>query len=161
MTDGANLQTVLQFQIDAPPDESENIETLDNENPESKGKGWVNTLQGLILALAIVSLLIFTVMLAIRLRAQGLTDEDVEEDSEDELNDSELAHTTQHQAETLHVPDYNHLVSGGVYDQSTGHTAYIDPEGRWWWQQEDGSFFHDPAFSVNDTTPMAFLDCDE
>ena len=161
VTDGANLQTVLQFQIDAPPDESEKIETLDNENPESKGNGWVNTLQGLILALAIVSLLIFTIMLAIRLRAQGLTDEDVEEDSEDELNDSELAHTTQHQAETLHVPDYNHLVSGGVYDQSTGHTAYIDPEGRWWWQQEDGSFFHDPAFSVNDTTPMAFLDRDE
>jgi len=39
-----------------------------------------------------------------------------------------------------------------VYDQSTGHTAYIDPQGRWWWQQEDGSFFHDPTFNANDAT---------
>ena len=48
------------------------------------------------------------------------------------------------------MPDYNHLDGGGVYDQSTGHTAYIDSQGRWWWQQEDGSFFHDPAFNAND-----------
>jgi len=153
VTDGANLQTVLKFQIEAPPDELENIETLDNENSGSKGSGGINTLLGLIFALAIVALSIFTVMFVIRLRAQGLTGEDTEENSEDEPNESELSHTTQHQAETLHVPDYNHLISGGVYDQSTGHTAYIDPEGRWWWQQEDGSFFHDPSFNVNDTTP--------
>ena len=158
--DGVNLQTVLQIQIEAPPDDSENIETLDNENSESKGSGVVNTLLGLIFALAIVALSIFTVMLAIRLRTQGLTDEDVEEDSEVETNDSELIHPTQHQAETLHVPDYNHLISGGVYDQSTGHMVYIDPEGRWWWQQEDGSFFHDPAINVNDTTPDDLVDCD-
>jgi len=158
--DGVNLQTVLQIQIEAPPDDSENIETLDNENSESKGSGVVNTLLGLIFALAIVALSIFTVMLAIRLRTQGLTDEDVEEDSEVETNDSELIHPTQHQAEILHVPDYNHLISGGVYDQSTGHMVYIDPEGRWWWQQEDGSFFHDPAINVNDTTPDDLVDCD-
>lgn len=92
-------------------------------------------------------------MFALRLRPQGLTDGDAEEDdSEDEPNDSELADTTQHQAETLHVPDYNHLIAGGVYDQSTGHMAYIDPEGRWWWQQEDGSFFYDQTFNANDTT---------
>ena len=158
--DGVNLQTVLQIQIEAPPDDSENIETLDNENSESKGSGVVNTLLGLIFALAIVALSIFTVMLAIRLRIQGLTDEDVEEDSEVETNDSELIHPTQHQAETLHVPDYNHLISGGVYDQSTGHMVYIDPEGRWWWQQEDGSFFHDPAIDVNDIPPDDLVDCD-
>jgi len=158
--DGVNLQTVLQIQIEAPPDDSENIETLDNENSESKGIGVVTTLLGLIFVLAIVALSIFTVMLAIRLRTQGLTDEDVEEDSEVETNDSELIHPTQHQAETLHVPDYNHLISGGVYDQSTGHMVYIDPEGRWWWQQEDGSFFHDPAINVNDTTPDDLVDCD-
>ena len=160
VTDGVNLQTVLQIQIDAPPDDSENIETLDNENSGSKGSGVVNTLLGLIFALAIVALSIFTVMLAIRLRTQGLTDEDLEEDSGDETNDSELIHSTQHQAETLHVPDYNHLISGGVYDQSTGHMVYIDPEGRWWWQQEDGSFFHDPAINVNDTTPDDLIDYD-
>ena len=158
--DGVNLQTVLQIQIEAPPDDSENIETLDNENSESKGSGVVNTLLGLIFALAIVALSIFSVMLAIRLRRQGLTDEDVEEDSEVETNDSELIHPTQHRHETLHVPDYNHLISGGVYDQSTGHMVYIDPEGRWWWQQEDGSFFHDPAINVNDTTPDDLVDCD-
>ena len=158
--DGVNLQTVLQIQIEEPPDDSENIETLDNENSESKGSGVVNTLLGLIFALAIVALSIFSVMLAIRLRTQGLTDEDVEEDSEVETNDSELIHPTQHQAETLHVPDYNHLISGGVYDQSTGHMVYIDPEGRWWWQQEDGSFFHDPAIDVNDIPPDDLVDCD-
>ena len=158
--DGVNLQTVLQIQIEEPPDDSENIETLDNENSESKGSGVVNTLLGLIFALAIVALSIFSVMLAIRLRTQGLTDEDVEEDSEVETNDSELIHPTQHQHETLHVPDYNHLISGGVYDQSTGHVVYIDPEERWWWQQEDGSFFHDPAIDVNDIPPDDLVDCD-
>ena len=43
-------------------------------------------------------------------------------------------------------------MGGGVYDQSTGFTAYIDPEGRWWWEQEDGSFYHDPALNANDAT---------
>ncbi len=154
VTDGANLQTFLQFQIEVPPDESENIETSDNENSGLKGSGGVSTLLTLLFALGIVTLSIFTAILAIRLRSQGLTDEDAgEDDSEDEPNDSELAHTTQHQAETLHVPDHNHLVAGGVYDQSTGHMAYIDPEGRWWWQQEDGSFFHDQTFNAIDATP--------
>ncbi|MBI31883.1 MAG: hypothetical protein CMB72_04790 [Euryarchaeota archaeon] len=152
VTDGVNLQTVLRIQIDAPPDESENIETVDNENTGAKGKGMVSTLLTLFFALVIIALSIFTVMLAIRLRARSLADEDVEKDSEDDVNDSELVDTTQHQAEVLHVPDYNHLVGGGVYDQSTGHMAYIDPDGRWWWQQEDGSFFHDSALNANDDT---------
>ena len=152
VTDGVNLQTILQIQIDAPPDESENIETSDNENTGAKGKGVVSTLLTLFFAMAIIALSIFTVILAIRLRARSLTDEDMEEDSEDDSNDSELVDTTQHQSEVLHVPDYNHLVGGGVYDQSTGHMAYIDPDGRWWGRQEDGSFFHDSALNANDDT---------
>jgi len=151
VTDGANLQTVVQVEIDAPPDESENIETSDNENSRSKASGVVSTLLTLIFTLAIVVISIFTVMFAIRLREQGLTNEDVEENSDDDANNSDLVDTNQ-QAQTLHVPDYNHLVGGGVYDQSTGHTVYIDPEGRWWWKQEDGSFFHDQAFNASETT---------
>ena len=147
-----HLHTVLQFQIEAPLDAVENTETLDNENSQSKGSWVVNTLGGLIFALAIVALSIFAVMLAIRLRRQNLTDEHIEEDSVDDADYSELTYTNQEQAETLHVPSYNHLSSGGVYDQSTGQTVYVDPEGRWWWQQEDGSFLHNPASNTDDTT---------
>ncbi len=152
VTDGADLHTVLQFQIEPPLDSVENTETLDNENSQSEGNWVVNTLGGLIVALAILALSIFTVVLAIRLRKQNLTDERIEEDSIDDADYSESTSTNQEQAETLHVPSYNHLTSGGVYDQSTGHTVYVDPEGRWWWQQEDGSFLHNPASSTDDTT---------
>ncbi|MEC9174164.1 MAG: fibronectin type III domain-containing protein, partial [Candidatus Thermoplasmatota archaeon] len=89
VTDGADLQTVLQFQIEPPLDSVENTETLDNENSQSEGSWVVNTLGGLIVALAILALSIFTVVLAIRLRKQNLTDEHIEEDSVDDADYSE------------------------------------------------------------------------
>ena len=97
-------------------------------------------------------LTIFTVMLALRLRAQVDTDDETEDTPEEPPDSESTVISSAAQPETLHVPDYNHLVGGGVYDQSTGHVAYIDPEGRWWWQQEDGSFFYDPTFNANDAT---------
>ncbi|MBK39128.1 MAG: hypothetical protein CMB50_02750 [Euryarchaeota archaeon] len=151
VTDGANLQSVLSLEIEVPSDEPEDIDSSDNENSVSQGGGGVNTLLAFIVAIAIVILSVFTVMLAIRLRARGIDEEETEEISE-EPNDSESVEIIPIETETIHVPDYNHLEGGGVYDQSTGHTAYIDPQGRWWWQQEDGSFFHDPTFNANDAT---------
>ena len=127
------------------------IDSSDNENSVSQGSGVVNTLLAFIVAIAIVILSVFTVMLVIRLRARGINEEETEDTSE-EPNDSEPVEIIPIENETIHVPDYNHLDGGGVYDQSTGHTAYIDPQGRWWWQQEDGSFFHDPTFNANDAT---------
>ena len=151
VTDGANLQSVLSLEIEVPPDEPVGIDSSDNENSVSKGGGGVNTLLAFIVAIAIVILSVFTVMLAIRLRAREINEEETEDTSEDS-NHSESVEIISVQTETIHVPDHNHLDGGGVYDQSTGHTAYIDPQGRWWWQQEDGSFFHDPTFSANDAT---------
>ena len=55
-------------------------------------------------------------------------------------------------AQPTTVADYTGLPAGGQYDQSTGQTVYVDPEGRWWWQQEDGSFLHNPASNTDDTT---------
>ena len=151
VTDGANLQSVLSLEIEVPPDEPVDIDSSDNENSVSQGSGVVNTLLAFIVAIAIVILSVFTVMLVIRLRARGINEEETEDTSE-EPNDSESVEIIPIEIETIHVPDYNHLDGGGVYDQSTGHTAYIDPQGRWWWQQEDGSFFHDPTFNANDAT---------
>ena len=151
VTDGANLQSVLSLEIEVPPDEPVDIDSSDNENSVSQGSGLVNTLLAFIVAIAIVILSVFTVMLVIRLRARGIDEEETEDTSE-EPSDSESVEIIPIEIETIHVPDYNHLDGGGVYDQSTGHTAYIDPQGRWWWQQEDGSFFHDPTFNANDAT---------
>ena len=149
VTDGANLLTISHLSIEVPLNESENLDSSDPENTASGESGAVSTLLALIAALAIVVLTVFTVMLAIRLRAQVHPDEEMEDASE---RPSESDHIETVQPETVHVPDYSHLAGGGVYDQSTGHMAYIDPEGRWWWQQEDGSFFYDPTFTANDAT---------
>ncbi|MEC7704408.1 MAG: CARDB domain-containing protein, partial [Candidatus Thermoplasmatota archaeon] len=156
VTDGANLDTVSVLEITVPLEESIDIDGLENEISSSRGSGGVSTLLALIVALAIVVLSIFTVMLAIRLRAQGHSEEETEE-VEEETTESDSPNLITTQPETFHVPDYSHLAGGGVYDQSTGHTAYIDPEGRWWWQQEDGSFIHDPTVNANDATQDGLL----
>ncbi len=150
VTDGANLHTIGYLSIDVPLDEVD-ITPPDNENSVSQEGGGVSTFLAFVVAIAIVVLSVFTVMLAIRLRAQGQEDEE-SEDAPAESNPSESDGVEISQVQTLHVPDYNHLDGGGVYDQSTGNTAYIDPQGRWWWQQEDGSFFHDPTFNASDAT---------
>ena len=68
VTDGADLHTVLQFQVEAP------LMVEDTKHWTTKihnQKSWVvNTLVGLIFALAIVALSIFTVV-HIRLRRQS------------------------------------------------------------------------------------------
>ncbi|MBN16557.1 MAG: hypothetical protein CMB37_00135 [Euryarchaeota archaeon] len=156
VTDGANLDTVSVLEITVPLEESTDIDGLENEISSSRGSGGVSTLLALIVALAIVVLSIFTVMLAIRLRAQGHSEEETEE-VEEETTESDSPNLITTQPEIFHVPDYSHLAGGGVYDQSTGHTAYIDPEGRWWWQQEDGSFIHDPTVNANDATQDGLL----
>ena len=79
-------------------------------------------------------------------------DEDELEDESEETVVSESPDAVEEQPTTYHVPDHTHLIGGGEYDQSTGHMAYIDPDGRWWWQQEDGSFYHDPALNASDAT---------
>lgn len=149
VTDGGNSITISHLSIEVPPEESEDLDSSDSDNTAPGESGVVNTLLALIIALAIVVLTVFTVVLAIRLRAQADLEEEMEEDAG---SPSESEHIETVQPETVHVPDHNHLAGGGVYDQSTGHTAYIDPEGRWWWQQEDGSFFHDPAYNATDAT---------
>ena len=105
----------------------------------------------LLVVLAIIGLSIFTAILAIRLRARSEIEDEVVDENEDSVA-SEPIVEAEVEPTTHHVPDHNHLMGGGVYDQSTGHTAYIDPEGRWWWQQEDGSFYHDPALNASDAT---------
>ena len=152
VTDGANLNTISLLEIETPPlDTTDDVLDSDKENSAAKEGGTVSTLLALIVALAIVVLSVFTVMLAIRLRAQ-IEEEEESEEAPEEAVASGPPEETMIQSESFHVPDYSHLAGGGVYDQSTGHMAYIDPEGRWWWQQEDGSFFHDPAFNANDAT---------
>tara|TARA_Y100001968_G_scaffold303373_1_gene317487 strand:- start:2508 stop:3287 length:780 start_codon:yes stop_codon:yes gene_type:complete len=154
VTDGANLATISVLNIDIPLNQSAGIEESENEeNLSSSESGGISTLLAFIVALAIIVLSVFTVMLAIRLRTRTELDEESEEEAEAEgATESEPVEVATVQTETYHVPDFTHLVGGGVYDQSTGHTAYIDPEGRWWWQQEDGSFFHDPSLNANDAT---------
>jgi len=152
VTDGANLMTISELEIDIPPEETESIDDSDNEGtgestPQSSGG--VSSMLAILVVLAIIALSIFTVILALRLKARGELEDELEEDADDSESPTQIEETP----ETYHVPDHTHLIGGGEYDQSTGFTAYIDPEGRWWWEQEDGSFYHDPALNANDATP--------
>jgi len=153
VTDGANLFTISELQIEVPIEETEPFdESGDEEAPSSSSSGGgVSTMLALLVVLAIIGLSIFTVILAIRLRARSEIDDEIEDENEDSVA-SEPIVEAEVESTTHHVPDHSHLMGGGVYDQSTGHTAYIDPEGRWWWQQEDGSFYHDPALNASDAT---------
>ena len=153
VTDGANLVTISELEIDIPPEETESVDDSGNEEESSSQSngGGVSTMLAFLVVLAIIALTIFTVILALRLKARGELEDELEEDGDDSQA-SESPESTEEPPETHHVPDHTHLVGGGVYDQSTGFTAYIDPEGRWWWEQEDGSFYHDPALNANDAT---------
>ena len=152
VTDGANLFAISQLEIEVPIEETElPEESGDEEAPSSSSGGGVNTMLALLVVLAIIGLSIFTVILAIRLRARSEIEEEADEETDESAAPlSEVV--SEEQPTTHHVPDHNHLMGGGQYDQSTGHTAYIDPEGRWWWQQPDGSFYHDPALNASDAT---------
>jgi len=154
VTDGANLMTISELEIDIPPEEAESVDDSDTEGtgestPQSSGG--VNSMLTILVVLAIISLSIFTVILALRLKARRELEDELEEEDDASESPTQIEGTT----ETYHVPDHTHLIGGGVYDQSTGFTAYIDPEGRWWWEQEDGSFYHDPALNANDATQDA------
>ena len=43
-------------------------------------------------------------------------------------------------AQPTTVPDYSGLPPGGQYDQSSGQTIYILPDGTRWQMMADGSF---------------------
>ena len=43
-------------------------------------------------------------------------------------------------AQPTTVPDYTGLQPGGTYDQSTGQTIYVQPDGTRWQMMPDGSF---------------------
>ena len=151
VTDGANLFVISELEIEIPAEETEtNNESEDIENPSSSSGG-VSTMLALLVVLAIIGLSVFTVILAIRLRARSEIEDELEGEQE-ETEVSEIPDVVEEQPTTYHVPDHTHLIGGGEYDQSTGHMAYIDPDGRWWWQQEDGSFYHDPALNASDAT---------
>ena len=149
VTDGANLMTISELEIQIPLEESELVDDSGHEEEStSKSSGGVNSMLAILVVLAIIALSIFTVILALRLKARREHEDELEEEDEDSESPTQIEETS----ETYHVPDHTHLIGGGVYDQSTGFTAYIDPEGRWWWEQEDGSFYHDPALNANDAT---------
>ena len=48
--------------------------------------------------------------------------------------------TVQPTAQPTTVADYTGLPAGGQYDQSTGQTIYILPDGARWQMMGDGSF---------------------
>ncbi|MEE2747025.1 MAG: CARDB domain-containing protein [Candidatus Thermoplasmatota archaeon] len=151
VTDGAGLITLSELAIEIPPEDITPIDNSDNqEESTTESNGGVNSMLAIIVVLAIIVLSVFTVILAIKLKARQELESELEEDEGEDVTHSPVDGGDE--SETNHVPDHTHLIGGGVYDQSTGHTAYIDPDGRWWWQQEDGSFYHDPALNASDAT---------
>ena len=162
ITDGAELYTISSLEIDIPAEEIETADESGNERGSSPSSGGgISTLLAFLVVVAIIVLSVLAAILAIRLRAVSEIEEEEEEDesieNSGEPTSSEIKDSAQEQLETYHVPDHTHLIGGGEYNQSTGHMAYVDPEGRWWWQQEDGSFYHDPALNATDATQDGLL----
>jgi hypothetical protein len=160
ITDGAELYTISSLEIDIPAEEIETADESGNERESSPGSGGgISTILAFLVVVAIIVLSVLAAILAIRLRAVSEIEEEEEESVEEpgESSSSEIIDSAQEQLETYHVPDHTHLIGGGEYNQSTGHMAYVDPEGRWWWQQEDGSFYHDPALNATDATQDGLL----
>ena len=152
VTDGANLVIISELEIDMPPEETESVDVSGNEDESTpQSGGGISSVLAILVFLVIIALSIYTAILALKLKARRELEEELEEEPEEDDMVSESEHIEE-TAETYHVPDHTHLIGGGVYDQSTGFTAYIDPKGRWWWEQEDGSFYHDPALNANDAT---------
>ena len=149
VTDGANLVIISELEIEIPPEETESVDDLGNEDQSTpQSGGGVSSILAILVVLVIIALSSYTAIIARKLKARRELEEEPEEDEVGSESPEHIEET----AETYHVPDHTHLIGGGVYDQSTGFTAYIDPEGRWWWEQEDGSFYHDPALNANDAT---------
>ena len=143
--------THSELAIEIPPEDTLPInDSSDQEESSAESSGGVSTMLAIIVILAIIALSVFTVILALKLKARRELGVEFEEDEKDEGEEQPPSSDVEEDSETHHVPDHTHLIGGGTYDQSTGHTAYIDPEGRWWWQQEDGSFYHDPALNALD-----------
>tara|TARA_B110000438_G_scaffold302657_1_gene361057 strand:+ start:383 stop:4798 length:4416 start_codon:yes stop_codon:yes gene_type:complete len=153
VTDGANLVTISELEIDIPAEETESVDDSGNDEESTpQSSGGVSSVLAIMVVLAIIALSVFTVILALKLKARREFEEELEDELEEDDEESESPEQIEETPETYHVPDHTHLIGGGVYDQSTGFTAYIDPQGRWWWEQEDGSFYHDPELNANDAT---------
>ncbi len=153
VTDGANLVAISELEIDIPAEETESVDDAGNDEESTpQSGGGVSSMLAILVVLAIIALSVFTVILALKLKARRELEEELEDELEEGDEEPESPEQIEETPETYHVPDHTHLIGGGVYDQSTGFTAYIDPEGRWWWEQEDGSFYHDPALNANDAT---------
>jgi len=153
VTDGAG-NTVHEHLAITVPEAAEGTDSTTTEGDlQTKGSGVISTVMAVIVILAIITLSIIIVWVSRRARSVSDSEDDEEESdySDDDEGVEEIASVTMEAA--MHVADYTHLPGGGTYDESTGQTVYIDPEGRWWWQQPDDSFFHDPGISAIDAKP--------
>jgi len=150
--DGANLITIAEYGFDIPVLDNKTADESEEGDASSKSSGTLGTMLIILVILAIIALSVFTVIAASKLQARRQRELESELEEEENDDDVDSTSTIEDDSEIYHVPDHTHLIGGGVYDQSTGHTAYIDTEGRWWWQQEDGSFYHDPNLNASDAT---------
>jgi hypothetical protein len=153
VTDGAGNTVHEHLAITAPQTAEGTDGTITEGDLQSKGSGGISTIMAVIVILAIITLSIIIVLVSRRARSVSDSEDDEEESDCRDVDEGveETASTTVEAA--MHVADYTHLPGGGTYDKSTGQTAYVDPEGRWWWQQPDDSFFHDPGINAIDAKP--------
>lgn len=160
VTDGAGITVHQNLTIVPPPAEEHTADGPSNDNPAKDSGGSLSIVLAIPVIFAIIIFIVATALLILRVRSVSNSEGEEEDESESEqvVTEDEVVEeivegaAAETEPTALHVADHTLLPQGGTYDQSSGYTAYNDLDGRQWWQQADGSFYHDPEVNTNDAT---------
>ena len=130
------METVQNLTVTPPLNPNTPPENIDEA--DSKGSGGYSSNDVAAIVLTVIMLaLVAAAGLVLMFRARTLEDDEEDEEDEEEEEEMEML------PEQTKVPDHSGLPPGGQYDQTTGVTWYLCPDGSRWWQDEDGSFLLD------------------
>ena len=182
-TDNVGLTTIVNFTIDPPTNPTAPpTGAQDNEAEGTGGPSTSGVAATVLIALMLAGLAAAGLYLAFRSRALDKEEEDFENDEEDVANEpvgDEVTEGTQSPpeptspvlegtadqptalqlegtastVEPVRVENHEGLSPGGTYDQSTGVTWYLAPDGSRWWQDDDGSFALDVSGPIPPDKP--------
>lgn len=141
VTDGTGSNTTAHLDI-VPPSPPVSDDGPSDSSPDGSVSG---TSVGEVTMWVLIVLLLAGVAAAgifLAFRGRGYDDDDEHDEGEAPAPPPlvAVAPTVVHAVQLQHVADHTWLPSGGAYDQSTGKTVYVAPDGSRWWQQPDGSF---------------------
>ena len=141
VTDGTGSNTTAHLDIVAPsPPQSDDVPSDSSPDGSVSGTSVGEVTMWVLIVLLLAGVAAAGIFLAFRGRGYDDDDEHDEGEAPAPPPPVAVAPTVVHAVQLQHVADHTWLPSGGAYDQSTGETVYVAPDGSRWWQQPDGSF---------------------